>query len=324
MKLLKFLVFFCCTFIATAQHTNMTTPTYLQKGDTIAILAPAGLIKDKTNIFQAIELAENWGLHVVLGNHIFDKDHHFAGTDANRLVDFQTALDDTSIKAIWCARGGYGTVRIIDDLNFDLFKKHPKWIIGYSDITVLHSHIHNLGIETLHAMMPVNMDIPEEKRSGSVDSFKKALFGKKLNYSIPSSHYNKKGTAKGILVGGNLTILENLLGSTSAIETSDKILFIEEIGEYKYHIDRLLRALKRNNYFKNCKGLIIGGMTHIKKNNPSFGQSIETLILETIKEYKFPVTFDFPAGHDDDNRALYLGKTIELTVEAAVTTVNFK
>lgn len=324
MKLLKFLVFFCCTFLATAQHTDMTTPNYLQKGDTIAILAPAGVIKNKTSIDEAVSLAESWGLHVVLGEHIFDKEHHFAGTDENRLADFQTALNDTSIKAIWCARGGYGTIRIIDDLNFDTFKKHPKWIIGYSDITVLHSHIHNLNIETLHAMMPVNMDFPEENRSNSVATFKKALFGKHLNYSIPSSPFNKKGTASGILVGGNLTLLENLLGTTSAIDTSNKILFIEEIGEYKYHIDRLLRALKRNNYFENCKGLVIGGMTHIKKNNPSFGHSIETLILEIVKEYDFPILFDFPAGHDDNNSALYLGKTITLKTEEISSSLKFK
>tara|TARA_B100000809_G_scaffold266892_1_gene332615 strand:+ start:8651 stop:9562 length:912 start_codon:yes stop_codon:yes gene_type:complete len=301
----------------------MKRPISLQEGDTIAILAPAGIIKNTASIHEASELAKSWGLYVVLGKHVFTKNNHFAGSDSQRLEDFQEALDDTSIKAIWCARGGYGTVRIVDDLDFSVFQKNPKWIVGYSDITVLHNHVHSLGIETLHAMMPVNMEFSEDSRKESVSTFKKALFGEEITYSILSTIYNITGKASGQLVGGNLTILENLLGTPSALDTSNKILFIEEIGEYKYHIDRLLRALDRNGSFKNCNGLVIGDMTRIKSNNPAFGQNIEAVILAIVAKYNFPVLFDFPAGHEPENRALYLGRNITLDVTASSGSIHF-
>lgn len=313
----------CYIQLIPAQEASMERPKYLQKNDTIAILAPAGIIKNEISIYQAKELAENWGLNVVIGQNVFSKNNHFAGTDAQRLNDFQSALDDSSIKAIWCARGGYGTVRIIDQLDFSKFKENPKWIIGYSDITVLHNHVHNLGFETIHGMMPVNMEFSESSRKKSVKTLQKVLFGNKLNYSIPSSKYNKLGNANGIIVGGNLTILENLLGTKSSLDTTEKILFFEEIGEYKYHIDRLIRALDRNNYFNNCNGLIIGGMSHIKKNNPAFGESIEEIILEITSKYDFPIVFNFPAGHDPENRALLLGREINLKVTESITEIKF-
>ena len=301
----------------------MKRPTFLQKGDTIAIVAPAGIIKNESAILHAKALAESWGLQVVLGKHVFAKNNHFAGTDAQRLEDFQEALDSPTIKAIWCARGGYGTVRIIDDLDFTIFKENPKWIVGYSDITVLHNHIHSFGIETLHAMMPANMEFPEASRKESVTTFKKALFGENLQYTIPASPYNRQGTASGQLVGGNLTIVANLLGTSSALDTKNKILFLEEIGEYKYHIDRLLQSLKRNGYFEACNGLVIGGMSHIKKNSTVWGQSIESLILEVVQEYDFPVVFDFPAGHDPENRALFMGREVEFTTNDTTSEIKF-
>ena len=301
----------------------MKRPTFLQKGDTIAIVAPAGIIKNESAILHAKALAESWGLQVVLGKHVFAKNNHFAGTDAQRLEDFQEALDNPTIKAIWCARGGYGTVRIIDDLDFTIFKENPKWIVGYSDITVLHNHIHSFGIETLHAMMPANMEFPEASRKESVTTFKKALFGENLQYTIPASPYNRQGTASGQLVGGNLTIVANLLGTSSALDTKNKILFLEEIGEYKYHIDRLLQSLKRNGYFEACNGLVIGGMSHIKKNSTVWGQSIESLILEVVQEYDFPVVFDFPAGHDPENRALFMGREVEFTTNDTSSEIKF-
>ncbi len=298
-------------------------PVHLESGDTIAIVAPAGILKNKESIEKAIELAESWGLHVVLGKHLFSNNFHFSGTENERIEDFQTALDDKTIKAIWCARGGYGTVRIIDNLDFTKFKKHPKWIVGYSDITVLHSHIHNLGFETLHAMMPVNMNVKKSDRLKTVKTFKKALFGKPKNYKILSSKYNRTGEATGQLIGGNLSILQSLLGSVSSINTKGKILFFEDIGEYLYHIDRMVYALKRSGYFKECSGIIIGGMTNIKKNSTPFGQTVEEIVLEATKEYDFPILFDFPAGHDDDNRAIFLGRTIELKVGKQHSTVKF-
>jgi len=301
----------------------MKKPAYLQQGDTIAIVAPAGVIKNNLSIYKAADLAKSWGLHVLIGKHVFDSYHHFSATDKNRTTDLQEALDNASIKAIWCARGGYGTVRIIDDLNFDSFIKRPKWIIGYSDITVLHSQIHNLGYESIHGFMPVNIEFPEEQRKESVNSLQRALFGELNSYTIPSSAYNKMGKTNGQLIGGNLSLLENLLGTTSSIDTKDNILFFEEIGEYKYHIDRLLQGLKRNGYFDHCNGIIVGGMSHLKKNNPSYGQAIETLILDVIPQKNIPVIFDFPAGHDAENRALYLGRNIEMTVNSKTSEIIF-
>lgn len=298
-------------------------PAYLEVGDTIAIVASAGILKSKKHIKKAAKLVESWGLHVVLGTHLFEKNFHFSGTKSERIEDFQKALDDKNVKAIWCARGGYGTVQIIDDLDFTEFKKYPKWIIGYSDITVLHSHIHNLGFETLHAMMGVNMKVKEKDRIKTVKTFKKALFGETLSYKISTSIYNKTGTAKGKLVGGNLSVLQGLIGSTSSINTNDKILFIEDIGEYLYSIDRMVYALKRSGYFKNCKGLIIGGMTNIKKNSTPYGQTVEELILEITKNYNFPILFNFPAGHDDENQAIFLGREIEMKVEKSQVRVKY-
>ena len=322
-KLIFFIATCCSCYTVFAQTTTMKRPTSLQKGDTIAIVAPAGIIKNEASILEAADLARNWGLEVVLGKNIFNKYNHFSATDAQRLEDFQWALNEKSIKAIWCARGGYGTVRIIDDIDFSSFLKNPKWVIGYSDITVLHNQIHNLGVESIHGMMPVNVEFPKDKRIESENTLKNALFGEEITYTIPSSKYNKTGSATAQLVGGNLTILENLLGTTSSLNTEGKILFFEEIGEYKYHIDRLLQGLKRNGYFKNCAGIIVGGMSHIKKNNPAFGATIEELILEVVKEYSFPVLFDFPAGHDPENRALFLGRKIQLDVDQSYGKILF-
>ncbi|WP_226913004.1 S66 peptidase family protein [Flavicella marina] len=302
----------------------MKKPALLTKGDTITIVAPAGIIKNKQSILDAVDLAKQWGYEVVIGEHVFENFHHFSATDEHRLKDLQIALDNPKIKAIWCARGGYGTVRIVDDLDFSTFLKKPKWIIGYSDITVLHNHIHNLGVETLHAMMPVNTEFSKEERKLSEQTFLKAISGETLTYTIPSATYNQKGTASGQLVGGNLTILENLLGTKSSISTSGKILFFEEIGEYKYHIDRLLQGLKRNGYFDNCVGVIVGGMSHIKKNSPAYGQTIEELILEVVSKKNIPIIFDFPAGHDPENRALILGRNITMQVDTTTSTIAFE
>ena len=304
-------------------NNKLIKPPYLKAGDTIAIVATAGIIKDKSPILKAKELAESWGLNVIIGKNTFNQTNHFAGTDQERLSDFQAALDNKNVKAIWCARGGYGTVRIIDAADFTNFKKNPKWIIGYSDITVLHSHLHNLGFETLHAILGTSMDFNEEKNKPSIASFKKALFGEPLTYSVKESNYNKMGHVKGQLVGGNLSILQSLLGSKSSINTDNKILFIEEIGEYHYQIDRMLYALKRAGYFDNCKGLIVGGMTKIRKNTTPWGQTIEELILDITKEYDFPILFDFPAGHDVENNALILGREVDLYVTKEFSVVKF-
>ncbi len=298
---------------------QLTTPSYLQKGDTIVILAPAGILKPsrKAVILQAKKLAESWGLKITLGNNMFNNGNHFAGTDNERCQDFQDALDNPNIKAIWAARGGYGSVRILDKLDFTTFKKHPKWIIGYSDITAFHNHIHNLGVETLHAMMATSLEEKPNEIIETISSFKSALFGENLSYSISSSKYNRTVSTNkinGQLIGGNLAILTSMLGSESQLNTAGKILFIEEIGEYKYSIDRMLQSLKRAGYFTKVNAVIVGNMSLIKKNSTKWGSSIEQLILDAIPE-DIPVFFNFPAGHEADNRALIFGRKVQLTVD---------
>lgn len=303
---------------------ELIQPKYLKAGDTVAIVAPSGILKNRDKeVQQAVELLKSWKLNVVIGNHVFSQADHFAGTDDERCEDFQNALDNPNISAIWCARGGYGTVRILDKLDYSKFKENPKWLIGYSDITALHNQVHNEGVQSLHALMCVSLTKDLEEIEESVSSFKDAIFGKPRNYILKGSTYNKEGDAIGQLVGGNLTILHTMLGSKESIDTSGKILFIEEIGEYKYHIDRMLQSLKRAGYFENCKGVIVGDMSKMRKNTTLWGTSVEQLILDAFAEYNFPIAFNMPAGHEKDNRALVLGRTVELKVAKDSTSVVF-
>ena len=289
-------------------------------GDTIAIVAPAGVLKNRVEtIKSAKRLAESWGLKVVLGEHLFHQNNHFSGTDEERATDFQKALDNPNIKAIWAARGGYGCVRIIDRLDYSTFLKQPKWIVGYSDITAFHSQIHNLGVETIHGMMASSIEEKPQEIIETISSFKRVLFGEQISYKIPLSDYNRTAVLennkvlKGQLVGGNLALLTSMLGSRSQLNTDGKILFIEEIGEYKYAIDRMLQSLKRAGYFKNLKAVIVGDMSNVKKNTTSWGSTIEQLILDVLPK-ETPVLFDFPAGHESENRALIFGRIIELAI----------
>lgn len=303
---------------------EMVRPSYLKTGDTIAIVATASILKKDAEVIQKTKLLlNNWGLEVVFGTHLETKSNHFAGTDAQRTSDLQWALDHPSIKAIWCARGGYGTLRIIDDLDFESFKKYPKWVIGYSDVTILHNTLNNLGYESLHAMMCINLTEDSEAIKLSVETLKNALFGQLKNYEIDGHSDNKSGNASGQLVGGNLSLLTAALGSNTRLVTNDKIVFIEEIGEHKYHIDRQLQSLKRAGYFDHCAGVIIGDMSEISINTPAWGQSIEALILDILKDCNIPVVFGFPAGHELENRALYFGRTIQLNVTKSKTRVSF-
>ena len=330
--LIVFLVVFPTLVIASSKFINrikykmnqeLIQPPYLKKGDTVLILATAGIVNDSTIIDNGIELLKSWGLNVKLGKNLYESNGHFAGTDKQRLEDFQNAIDDDNIKAIWCARGGYGTVRIIDDIDFTRFKENPKWIIGFSDVTVLHNDIHNLGIETIHAMMPSTLKPDNEEQKKAQKSLKKALFGKKIKYRVSESSYNKEGEAEGQLVGGNLSILYSLLGSKSTISTENKILFIEDVGEYEYHIDRMLLNLKRNGYFDKCKGLIVGGISDVRENDVAFGKTVEEIVLDVVKDFDFPVSFDFPAGHIRDNRTLILGREISLLIKENKAVVKF-
>ncbi|MDC1371309.1 LD-carboxypeptidase [Flavobacteriaceae bacterium] len=303
--------------------TQLIQPESLKSGDTISILAPSGVLNNFDNkITKAINIFKSWGLNVVLGNHIYDKNGHFAGTDKNREKDFQKALDNKNIKAIWCARGGYGAVRIIDKLNFDNYLKNPKWIIGFSDITVIHNKLNFLNSESIHAMMITGFeDIGQN--NDSLSKLKNVLFGDSLSYSITSNKNNKTGKSEGIIVGGNLTLIQSTIGSKTELKMKDKILFIEEIGEYAYHIDRMLYSLKRAGYFENCKGLIVGQISDVKKNTTDFGRSINELILDVLDEYNFPILFDFPAGHEKTNFPIILGRKVILEVSKSDSKVIF-
>jgi muramoyltetrapeptide carboxypeptidase len=303
---------------------DLVKPPNLKKGDTIIILSPAGKLSSRTSVDPGIVLANHWGLVVFFGNHMLSQDNTFAGTDNERLEDLQKALDNPSIKAIWCARGGYGTVRIIDDLNFTKFLDKPKWIIGHSDITVLHNKVHELGYQTIHGQMPYTLKLDNPEQKPSIISLHNALFGKKLNYKLPSSKYNKEGESTGQIVGGNLSLVYSMLGSDISLNMDGKILFIEDIEEALYHIDRMMISLKRAGYFEKCRGLIVGEFRLKKNEGNNFGKTLEEIVLESIEGTNFPVVFSFQAGHIDDNRTLIFGDYVDLKVTKKKTKINFR
>lgn len=297
----------------------MIFPPNLKKGDTVAIVATARKnIED--NLQPAISWLKSWGLEVVIGKTIGLDNNQLAGTDEQRAADFQTMMDNPNIKAIWCVRGGYGTVRMIDLLDFTKFKQSPKWIIGFSDVTVFHSHLNTMGYASIHGIMPVSSKASEEAK----ETLRKALFGEPLEYAIPCVSMNRYGDAKGELVGGNLSILYSLFGSNSAIDCTDKILFIEDLDEYLYHIDRMMINLKRNGCLENLKGIIIGGMTKMRDNDIPWGKTALEIIDDVTKKYNIPVLFNFPAGHMADNRALIFGKQVFLEVNDIESKVIFE
>ena len=287
----------------------MVLPSYLNQGDTVALIATARKVS-KEEIQPAVAFFESYGLSVVLGKNLFESINQYAGTDTQRTEDLQWALNDKTIKAIIIARGGYGSVRTIEQIDFTEFKKHPKWMVGYSDVTVLHNAIHKIGVATLHAAMPLNFTKNEEATKSMVD----ALFGKLIQVETEENYSNISGTTKGQLVGGNLSLIYSLSGTPFDIDTRDKILFIEDLDEYLYHIDRMMMQLKLSGKLKKLKGLIVGGMTDMKDNAIPFGKFPEDIILDAVKEYNYPVCFDFPAGHIDRNLAMYFGREVELTV----------
>ncbi len=306
-------------------QTNLIQPPFLKPGDTVAIVAPSGVLNNRNlEVERSKAILESWGLNVVIGKHVFSKNGHFAGTDDQRCEDLQKALDNPSIKAIWAARGGYGTVRILDKLDYTQFKKHPKWVIGYSDITALHCQIHNLGYETIHAMMCTSLTKDEKEVKEAIDTFKDAIFGKQLSYELKGSAYNKTGTVTAPLVGGNLTMLHAMLGSDTTIDTSGKIIFIEEVGEYVYHIDRMLQSLKRAGYFDNCRGILVGDISKIRANDQPFGRTIEQVFLDIVADKNIPVAFNMPAGHEKDNRAIILGANVTMTVGKDKSEIKFQ
>ena len=280
----------------------------------IYITAPAKTI-EKDCIDFAVDFFRKNNFEVVLSEHVTGKHNYFSGTDQERIADFQKGLNDNSIDFILCARGGYGAVRIIDQLDFSTFKKKPKPIIGFSDVTVFHSHIHaNLNVPTVHATVPLNFKSNSQE---SLQSLLNVLNGKPNRYEIPAVKYNRSGNANAMVVGGNLSILHALNGSISDIKTNGKILFIEDLSEAIYSIDRMMYSLKRSGKLDNLAGLIIGGMTNIKDTEIPYGKTVEEVIAEIVSPYSYPVCFNFPAGHIDDNRALILGHNASLSVNSS-------
>ncbi len=291
----------------------MITPPLLKNGDTIGIISVAGSVAED-KIRPAIALIESWDLKVVLGKHIFGSYHQFSGRDEERMEDLQMMLDNPEIKAIFSSRGGYGTIRILDKLNFKKFKKNPKWIVGFSDITVLHSYLNRvLEVESLHAAMPSTFPA-KGMESETVSSLKQALFEGSISYDCADYSLNRTGKVKSFLVGGNLSILCSLSGTPMDIDTRGKILFIEDVGEYLYRLDRMMRTLKAAGNLEHLAGLIIGGMTDMEDNDIPFGSSAYQIIFELVKDYNYPLAFNFPAGHMEPNRTLILGREIDFEV----------
>jgi len=302
------------SFANTLENANSSfkIPPNLKPGDTIGITSPAGYIT-LAQIQPSVSQMQSWGFNIELGETIGKRDFTYGGNDDERLVDFQKMLDDPNVKAIMCARGGYGFVRIIDKLDFSSFRKKPKWIIGFSDITVLHCHLaKNYNIASIHSKMcnsfPDDWAKAESIQIETILSIKNALIGESMGYTAPFNLSNRLGKVDGILVGGNLSIIETLAGSDSDLDTKDKILFIEDTGEYLYSIDRMLWNLKRSEKLKNLKGLIVGGFK-VKPDDAGeeFGKTIYDIVLEKVSEYNYPIAFDFPVGHQRNNFALKCG-----------------
>ena len=284
----------------------MKAPKTLNQGDLISILAPAKSI-DTSFVEYAKIVLEERGFKVVISTNCLGRHHYYSGTDEERLVDFQSALDNPEVKAILCARGGYGSIRIFDTLDWDGFKMHPKWILGFSDITVFHHIIHSFGIQSIHSSMPLNF---KENTTEALDTLFSAVKGTLFNVMTVSSRRNVTGTAKGELVGGNLSIIYSLLSSKYSYDFTNKILFIEDLSEQYYHIDRMMHALKEAGAFNKLKGLIVGGMTELRDTEVSFGMDAPDIILSQVSHLNIPVCFDFPCGHIDDNRAMILGSEV--------------
>jgi len=290
----------------------MIFPPYLQKGDRIHIVAPAGKVA-KEKVLPGIELLEESGFEVLVGQHAFDTHFQYAGTDHQRTADLQEALDDPKTRAIICARGGYGSVRIIEKLNFTPLLANPKWLVGFSDVTVLHSVFNSLRIASVHGAMPAYF-LENSLRMESFDSLLEALTSGNSQVKMEANSINRRGNCSGELVGGNLSLLYSLQGTPWQLDTRGKILFIEDLAEYLYHLDRMMQNLRLSGQLKNLSGLIVGGFTEMKDNDSPFGTSVQEIILEAVHDYSFPVCFDIPSGHLPKNISLILGAQYTLEV----------
>ncbi len=290
----------------------MIVPHYLKPGDRIRIVSPAGKVQMDA-VRPGIELLQEEGFEVIIGNHVFDRHFQYAGTDRQRAADLQEAINDADTKAILCARGGYGTIRIIELVDFSPLLKNPKWIIGFSDITVLHAVLNKMGLASVHAAMPAFF-LENKKPSKSFFSLINLVSTGVSNIETPSDPLNRKGNCSGQLIGGNLSLIYGLQGTPWQIETSGKILFIEDLSEYLYHLDRMMQNLKLAGILKDLAGMIVGGFTEMKDNESPFGKTANEIIYEAVQDYKFPVCFDFPVGHISKNLALLSGGNYRLEV----------
>jgi muramoyltetrapeptide carboxypeptidase len=292
---------------------KIVTPPYLTKGSAIGLVCPAGAMPAE-KAATCIQVLKAQGYNVVAGATLGSSHHYFSGTDEERLADLQIMLNDARIDAILCARGGYGTSRILDNIDWKAFRKRPKWIIGFSDITVLHSHLtQNLGIASLHAPMAAAFN-HEEWRNPYVQSLLSALKGKKYKYTCQSHPVNVKGHATGKLVGGNLALLAHQVGSRTDVDTRGCILFIEDVGEYLYNIDRMLLQLDRAGRLSKLAALVVGGFADTKDTTTPFGKTVEEIVLNHVAKYKYPVCFNFPVSHEKENYALKCGMVHTLKV----------
>jgi len=298
---------------------SLISPPFLKKGDKVAIVALASKL-NPDDIQSAINLMqENWGVEVIVGESVAASYFNFAGTDEIRLKDFQQNIDNQEIKAVFSARGGYGSSRIIDAVDFTEFKKNPKWVIGFSDITAVHGQLQVMGFQSLHAPMPKTF----MRDYDSVQKLESFLFGRDIDYTITSKPSNKIGVGEGQIVGGNLCILAHLIGSKSEVDTDGKILFIEDISEYLYNIDRMMVQLKRVGKLENLAGLIVGDFSDVKENDEPFGKTFYEIIAEHTAEYNYPICFDFPVGHEAINWTIPCGRFASLRIDNELVRLDF-
>jgi muramoyltetrapeptide carboxypeptidase len=301
----------------------MKIPPYIKPGDKIRIVSPAGKVSEK-HVFPAVDWLQKQGHKVELGKNVFASHFQFAGTDAERLNDLQTALDDPETAAIICSRGGYGTVRIISQTDFTKFVENPKWLVGFSDITILHSCLNRRGVATIHGVMPQYFFDSDGSPSENLKSLMQLLTGGKASYLFNNGEKNRSGKVTGELVGGNLSIISSMQGTPCELKTDGKILFLEDIDEFLYHTDRMIHQLKLSGKLNNLAGLVLGDFTEMKDNESPFGKTIHEIIMDAVQEFDYPVCFGFPAGHDRKNLALAFGLYWELEVLQQNATMELK
>lgn len=297
----------------------LQAPPSLQPGDLVYLCAPAKAIEEHYIIAAELWLASQ-GLKSERSKHLNGRHHYFSGTTLERLADLQEGLDHPKAKAIWCVRGGYGSIQLLDGIQWAQFIREPKWLIGFSDICVLHHKIQNLGFQSIHGTMALNI---EKNSAAALNCLSSTLFGNQADIELPSNPLNKKGRATGKLIGGNLSILFSMLATPERYDFADAILFIEDLAEHLYHIDRMMHALRKQGALDKINGLIVGGMTDLEDTDIPFGMSVEELVISHFQYRKIPICFDFPAGHIDDNRPLVLGSGIELEIDDSFARLSY-